>query len=154
MYFRIEGIQPMWGDELRAALEGCRDQWARVTLQDDQDPAYLASEAEIVAARAYAGMQPNGLAAGEMPLDAPERLRTAVQRQKELIQLQNLTPGPDMAGAVGMINEGIRHAVEISNTYGGPVRVTIVGHFNSRVPNMLTGGYKRLSVQVDDATLG
>jgi hypothetical protein len=143
----------MWGEELRAALEERRDHWARTTLQYDQDPVYLESEAEIVAARAYAGVQTNGLAAGEMPVDAPQRLRLAVERQKELIALQNLTPGPDMLGALDMINQGIARAVDISNSYGGPVRVTIVGQFNT-IPNMLGGGYRRLGITVDDASLG
>jgi hypothetical protein len=153
MFFRVEGIQPMWGEELRAALQGVRDQWARVTLQDDQDPAYLASEEAVVAARAYAGNPLGGMGAGEMPIDAPQKLREAVERQRLLIERQNHVPGAVMLGALELINQGIEHAVAISFHYGGPVRVTIVGQFNT-MPNMLNGGYKRLSVGVDDASLG
>ena len=153
MHFRVEAIQPMWGDELRAALEDRRDHWARVTLQDDQDPAYLASEEQIVEARAAANQAQVGLAAGAAPPDFALRLREAVERQANLIALQNQTPGPAMQGAISLINEGIEHAVGLSKAYGGPCRVTLVGEFNTQ-PNKIHGGYKRIAVMVDDASFG
>ena len=153
MHFRVEAIQPMRGEELRAALIGVRDHWARTTIQDDQDPAYLASEEAIVSARVYAGNPLGGLGAGDMPVDAPARLRDAVELQRQLISLQNLTPGPAMSGAIAMIDKAIGHAVELSEFYNCPCRVSIVGEYNV-TPNKVHGGYKRISIKVDDATLG
>jgi hypothetical protein len=143
----------MRGEELRAALYGVRDNWARTTIQDDQDPAYLASEEEVVAARLYAGNPLGGMGAGELPVDAPARLRAAVERQRDLIELQNKTPGPAMSGAIAMIDRAIAHAVDMSEFYDCPCRVTIVGEFNVQ-PNKVHGGYKRISIKVDDASLG
>ena len=143
----------MCGEELRTALEERRDHWARTTVQDDQDPAFLASEEEIINARAAANEAQFGLAAGQAPPDFADRLRTAVQRQRDLVALQNLTPGKDMQGATSLLTEGISHAVSLSNFYGGPVRVTIEGEFNS-TPTRITGGFKRIAVKVDDATFG
>lgn len=159
MHFRIEGIQPMRGEELRAALEERRDHWARVTLQDDQDPAYLASEEAVMSARARTGLRPDGsiagLGAGEVPVDAAENIRVACERQRELIRIQNLTPGPDMQGAIALMTKGIADAVSTSEAFDCLVRVTIEGEYNvNTAPTRLTGGRKRLAVKVDDASLG
>lgn len=149
----------MRGEALRAALEERRDYWASVTLQDDQDPAYLASEAEIMAARARTGLRPDGslagLGAGEVPVDAAERVRVACERQRELIRIQNLTPGPDMQGALALIALGIGQAVATSEAFDCLVRITIEGEYNvNSAPTRITGGRKRLAVKVDDASLG
>jgi hypothetical protein len=143
----------MRGAELRAALEGVRDHWARTTVQDDQDLAYLESEAAIVEARAKSARAERGLAAGESQVDGAQRLRDAVENQRQLIATQNMTPGPDMVGALALIDQGIAHAVSLTEFCGCPCRVSIVGEFNSR-PNKINGGHKRISVKVDDASLG
>lgn len=147
MRFRIETATPTKSADLKAALEAARDKWAQETEQSHTP----GSPEHTALAEANNDFDQQRLMTKDEP--SAKALVKTHNRLKDLVKAQSASPGPELVGAMELINQGIAGAVEIAAQHSCPVRVSVVGHFNLTAV-AIHGGLKRLSVHVDDATYG
>lgn len=146
MRFHIQAADPTSAADLKKVLEAERDQW-RATTEQDHTPgstehAQLAeARADVDRARIMNKDQDNGAS-----------LRSAVSRLAGVVKAHSANPGPNMAGALALIDKGIAAAVTMAGDK--PVRVVVHGHFHSKPKATLglQGNLTHLVVTVNDAS--
>lgn len=146
MRFHIQASDPTSAASLKSVLEAERDQWRATTEQDhpvDSGPHIELEQARTRVARARTLNKDQDNGAG---------LRDAVSLLAGVVKAHSASPGPDMAGALALMDKGIAAAVTMAGDKA--VRVTITGHFHSKPKATLglQGNLTRLSVVVDDAS--
>lgn len=146
MRFQIQASDPTNASGLKAVLEAERDKWRAETEQDH--PVGSPQHGELEEARADVDRQRTL----NTDKDGGAALRGAVKRLANVVKTHSATPGPDMAGALALIDKGIAAAVLM--TGDKPVRVTVHGHFHSKPKATLglQGNLTHLVVTVNDAS--